>query len=255
MNKNSWRDRLYASYVSSGQAQLSTARNEAIFASRKPYIERIISHYVSVAKDTPILDLGCGCGAFIHFLRRNGYLDVTGIDISQEQVDVAHQLRIDGVTQGDLLECLQQTKTDSVGVVLLMDILEHMTRAEAFPILDEVLRVMAPGGKCLIHVPNAEGIFGMRIRYGDITHEQSFTPSSVRQLLNTTGFQQITIYEEKPILHGWKSSARRLIWELGTVSYRLLLAAETGTRGCILSQNMLVIVRKPRDTARPSSVE
>jgi cyclopropane fatty-acyl-phospholipid synthase-like methyltransferase len=56
-----------------------------------------------------------------------------------------------------------------------MDVIEHLTRQELFDLLDSVYRVLAPGGVCLVHVPNAEGLYGMRIRYGDFTHELAFS--------------------------------------------------------------------------------
>ena len=74
-----------------------------------------------------------------------------------------------------------------------------------FEILDEVLRVLRPGGLCLAHVPNAEGIFGMRVRYGDMTHEQAFTSKSAQQVFHTVGFSKVECNEEKPIIHGAKS--------------------------------------------------
>jgi 2-polyprenyl-3-methyl-5-hydroxy-6-metoxy-1,4-benzoquinol methylase len=215
-----------------------------MFADRRRYIEPVIHRHFAIDKDTPILDLGCGHGAFVHVLRLNGFTSVSGVDVSEEQVALAHQLGIDGITQGELLDYLQRTESESLGVTLLWDIVEHLTRDEAFAVLDEVFRVLRPGGKCLIHVPNAEGIFGMRVRYGDLTHEQSFTPTSARQLLNTIGFWKITAHEDKPVPHGLMSIGRRLVWEAGTFPYRLLLAAETSDTHFVLSQNMLVVAHK-----------
>ena len=215
-----------------------------MFAERQPYIEEIIRRHIAVDKETPILDLGCGHGAFVYFLRLNGYRSVSGVDVSHEQVTYARELGISGIIEGDLQEFLDNRESGMTGVVLLWDILEHLTREESFAVLDEVFRVLYPGGKCIIHVPNAEGIFGMRIRYGDLTHEQSFTASSARQLLKTIGFSEICAYEDKPVPHGIKSAVRRVIWDVGTVAHRLLLTAETSARGFILSQNMLVVAHK-----------
>jgi 2-polyprenyl-3-methyl-5-hydroxy-6-metoxy-1,4-benzoquinol methylase len=244
VNQDSWRSRLYSSYVTSGQAKADPSQNQTMFADRRRYIEPVIHRHFAVDKDTPILDLGCGHGAFVHVLRQNGFTSVTGVDVSGEQVALAHQLGIDGISQGELLDYLQGTETGSVGVVLLWDIVEHLTRDEAFVVLDEVFRVLRSGGKCLIHVPNAEGIFGMRVRYGDLTHEQSYTPTSANQLLTTIGFWKVAAYEDKPVPHGLMSMGRRLVWEAGTFPYRLLLAAETSDTRFVLSQNMLVVAHK-----------
>jgi hypothetical protein len=96
----------------------------------------------------------------------------------------------------------------------------------------------------VIHVPNAEGIFGMRIRYGDLTHENCFTPQSINQALMACGFDGMACFEDKPIVHGLKSFIRFVLWEVLSLPYRLLLIAETGNTKMILSQNMLVVAKK-----------
>lgn len=175
---------------------------------------------------------------------RKGYGNVSGVDISTEQTELALTLGITGITQSDLTPYLAAAPSASVGVFLLMDILEHLTREELFATVDQVFRVLTAKGRCIIHLPNAEGLFGMRIRYGDLTHELCFTSNSARQLLRTAGFQSVRCYEEKPIPHGIKSAGRRFIWDALTLLPRLLLAAETGASGSILSQNMLVVADK-----------
>jgi hypothetical protein len=63
-------------------------------------------------------------------------------------------------------------------------------------------------------------------------------------MFRSLGFSGVDCFEDKPIAHGVKSLARRVIWDAGTLPFRLLLTAETGTRGFILSQNFLFVARK-----------
>ena len=84
----------------------------------------------------------------------------------------------------------------------------------------------------------------MRIRYGDLTHENCFTPKSIRQALRSSGFTEVQCFEDKPIIHGLKSLIRRMFWDVMTIFPRLLLIAETGQPGTILSQNFLVVAHK-----------
>jgi 2-polyprenyl-3-methyl-5-hydroxy-6-metoxy-1,4-benzoquinol methylase len=148
------------------------------------------------------------------------------------------------VQQADLNICLECTQSSSVGVVLLMDVIEHLTRAELFDTLDEVFRILKPGGRCIAHVPNAEGLFGMRIRYGDLTHENAFTPKSAQQVFRTIGFEEVICHEDRPVAHNLKSLVRRIIWDVFTLVPRLLLTAETGETRFVLSQNMLIVAVK-----------
>lgn len=240
-NDASWKLRLYNSYVSSGQAAESLKDTaEEMFRPRKAFFSWIISKHLPEDRNVRILDLGCGHGAFLHFLSRAGYKNIRGIDISPEQIETAQKLGITEASLGSLEQILDEERDGCVDVVIAMDILEHLTKDEMFHTLDNIRRVLKPSGTCLAHVPNAEGLYGMRIRYGDITHEQAFTPTSARQIFRTVGFSKVNCYEDKPVVHGVKSFARRVIWDAGTLYHRVLLTAETGGASAVLSQNMLI---------------
>ena len=245
LDPKSWRHRLYDAYVSSGQAaarpRVAAAHSPiAVFAPFAPHMRRFVRAHLPADLAAHVVDLGCGDGMLVHFLLEAGYTHVTGIDGSAEQVARAHGLGLFEVKQGEIDRFLEHAGDESIDAVILMDVLEHLTRNELFTVLDGVLRVLRPGGACIAHVPNAEGLYGMRVRYGDLTHEQAFTARSMSQVFRTIGFTGVRATEDKPVVHGAISLARRALWELGTLPHRWLLAAETGTWGAILTQNLVV---------------
>jgi 2-polyprenyl-3-methyl-5-hydroxy-6-metoxy-1,4-benzoquinol methylase len=244
MMKQTWKDRLYSAYVSSNQVTDLHLEVDEQFASRRPYIQMVIRERFPVDKSIRILDLGCGSGAFLYFLQNAGYQNIQGVDVSTEQVALAARFGI-SVEHDEIAGYLAKLKDEIVDVVLLMDVLEHFCRQELLDLLDGVYRVVRPGGKCIAHVPNASGLYGMQVRYGDLTHELAFTPKSVQQAFATVGFCNIQCYEDQPVVHGFVSGFRSFIWKVGTIPSRLLLSAETGGRSFILSQNMLVTAIKP----------
>lgn len=109
--------------------------------------------------------------------------------------------------------------------------------------MDEVYRILRKGGKWLIHCPNGESPFGMRMLFWDFTHELAFTRTSIAQILLASGFSGVQSYEDKPVVHGVKSLVRRCLWETFRLLLRLYLAAETGNgeKECIFSQNFLTV--------------
>ncbi|HVT96424.1 MAG TPA: class I SAM-dependent methyltransferase [Acidobacteriaceae bacterium] len=191
-----------------------------------------------------ILDIGCGHGALLYVLRQEGYSDLHGADGSEEQVELARRLGIPGVELSQADDFLLACPDASADVVALFDVLEHLDRQELFDLLSEVRRVLAPAGLCIGHVPNAGGVFGAVIRYGDLTHEQAFTASSIRQMFGALGFSEVRCFEDKPVIHGVTSLLRRVIWEAGSAPFRLLHGAEATNLHPILTQNLLFVAKR-----------
>lgn len=236
-----WKSRLYDAYVSTGQA--GDVLNPADLAS--PHHQKVVAPLLPAQRDVEILDLACGNGRLLYNLRACGYTRLTGVDISPEQVAVAHRLGLSEVQCGDLMPWVQAQAAASYDVVCLMDILEHLEKPDVLALLDEVHRVLRPGGLLVAHAPNGAGLFGMRVRYGDFTHVLAFTEQSMQQVLRACVFTDIRCLETRPVAHGLKSAIRLVLWTVLTAPMRLLLAAETGVTRHILSQNLLVTARKP----------
>ncbi len=243
-NTSDWKSAFYEAYVSSGQAGAQTGQTaEELFAPRLAYLNHIVASHIPADRNLRIIDLGCGAGAMLFALDRAGYRNIAGVDVSQEQIDVATRLGIASASCATLEDFLAAQPAASVDAVLAIDILEHLTRPEVMDVLASIRRVLSPGGRCVAHVPNAEGIYGMAIRYGDFTHELAFTPTSASQIFRVARFTHVNCFEDKPRVHGLKSLIRRVLWDVGTLPTRLLYTAETGAPRAILSQNMMIEAR------------
>jgi hypothetical protein len=129
--------------------------------------------------------------------------------------------------------------------VVAFDVIEHLHKDELIDVVDEVRRVLKAGGRWIIHVPNGASPFGGISRYGDLTHELSFTPESITQLLFASGFRSVACFEDAPIAHGMKSTLRLVLWKLLRQALLFWLMVETGVRApTVLSQNMLAVAVK-----------
>ena len=172
-----------------------------------------------------------------------GYHDVIGVDVSEEQVALAKTMGVE-VVQSDLLDFLHNSDDGAFDVIFLMDVIEHHTIEQAYGLMDEIYRSLAPGGCCILHTANADGLYSMGIRYGDVTHEMALNETSARQLLTTVGFHSVKCHEDVPSVHGIKSMVRFMLWHFLTTYLRLLWLAETGSRGVILSRNFLIVANR-----------
>lgn len=235
-----WKAEFYKKYPTINNAVISKEND----FTHLPFAKHIIRTCFPPDRSITILDLGCGFGGFLGVCRQEGYQQLRGIDISFENVSMAHQLGLNMVEQGELLDTLTQIKTESYDIVLFLDVIEHFEQKDIVTILQQTFRILKKGGQGIIHVPNSEGIFGSRIRYADFTHEMAFTQNSLSQLFRFCGFEQFRFFEDKPIVHGTVSLIRNIIWRIGTFPFRILHAAETGNYAVILSQNMLCSAKK-----------
>ena len=240
-----YRQRIYGTYVT-GRSDALAPESIADLAPRLPYLRWLIRTCMPQNRDAAILDIGCGHGAILYALQQAGYHNARGVDGSAEQVQAAARLGIQGVEQGDLMQTLRESADASLDVVIAFDVIEHFTKAELIPLVDEVQRVLKPGGRWVIHVPNGESPFGNRVRFGDYTHEQAFTRTSLGQLLLASGFARIEAYEDRPIAHGFASTVRAALWRLIRAVLLFYIAVETGSldRRAVFSQNLLAVAWK-----------
>lgn len=241
----SYRRRIYEHYVSKRDIPLAPKTLEGL-TPRLPYLRHLVRQHFPREKTVSILDLGCGHGAMLYALREAGYHNLCGVDSSPEQVAAANRLGIEGVITGDAISTLNRFPDASYDVVVTFDLIEHFTKSEMVPFVDDVYRVLAPGGRWIIHAPNGESPFGGRIRYGDFTHEVAFTRLSVTQFLMASGFPEVACFEDRPVPHGVKSAVRALLWTGIRSMLLFYIAIETGSmdRRAIFSQNLLAVARK-----------
>ncbi len=240
-----YRQRIYQQYLEAGPTAAAPDKL-AEFHRRAPYLEKLIQEHFPEDKEAAILDLGCGAGALEFFARRRGYSNIVGVDRSPQQVAAAHSFGLTGVREGEVLEGLESMAAASQGLVVAFDVLEHFRKDEAMRFMDQIYRVLAPGGKVILHVPNGASPFGGRIGHGDFSHETMFTRDSLRQLLTACGFSRIECYEDQPVVHGIVSGVRWLLWQVLRAGLRFYLAVETGSfdNNGIFSQTLLCVAVK-----------
>jgi 2-polyprenyl-3-methyl-5-hydroxy-6-metoxy-1,4-benzoquinol methylase len=147
-------------------------------------------------RSVPILDIGCGSGQFLYFLRERGYTHCAGIDLDGDQVKVAQSLGLRAI-HASAAEFFKDNN-DVYQVISVFDILEHFTREELYPFLESVIDRLAPGGRIIASVPNADSPQAARAIYADITHEIAFTPTSLAELFFCHGLKMLELRDPWP---------------------------------------------------------
>jgi 2-polyprenyl-3-methyl-5-hydroxy-6-metoxy-1,4-benzoquinol methylase len=231
------RNRLYESYATT-HAGVGTGD-----AARLVF-RRDIQPYLPPQPSARIVDIGCGQGELVRLLIEAGYQHAEGVDVSPEQVRLAHAAGLTQVHEGDLTTFLEAS-SGQLDAVLATDLLEHLTKDEVLATLDRALAALRPGGVLIARVPNASSPFSGGIRHGDFTHETWYTARSVQQIAAAVGFERVVVLPCGPLAHGVKSACRVGIWKVFSGFFKLGLAAETGAlRGNIVTQNLTFVASK-----------
>ena len=134
---------------------------------------------------------------------------------------------------------------------LWLDILEHFTREELYPLLESVTARLAPGGRLIASVPNADSPHASRAIYADITHEIAFTPTSLSELFFCHGLKVLDFRDPWPapvsLVHkGYRALSLMM---RGLEGARLRLLGFDAPR--YWSSVIWVVAEKPQSSARP----
>lgn len=238
-----YKEKIYSKYASAHTESLyggvTLERIKKQFGAYKSYFRKFLPE----DKKSRILDMGCGHGGFVYWLQNMGFENVEGIDISGEQVEIAEKLGVKNVKKGDIFEFLGRG-TNKYDIVFARDIMEHFSKDKVLEMLESVYGSLNDGGRLIIQTVNAENPLWGRIRHGDFTHDLAFTKNSMNQVLKVAGFKKVIVRPQRPVVHGFISLIRYVLWMLLEIPVRFFLLVETGSLKGILTQNILVVAEK-----------
>jgi SAM-dependent methyltransferase len=204
-------------------------------------------HLLPQRLEAPILDLGCGAGHFVRFLRDSGYTRVEGVDGSSREIARAVAAGVDGVHCAGAADRLAGS-TGEFEAIVALNFFEHLRKDEIVKVLSLAFAALRPGGRLLAVTPNALSPFGGATRYWDFSHETGFTPSSWRQLARLTGFREPAFEEFGPIPHSLAGVVRAAIWKVIRVVLVGISYVEVGgprDPSWTYTSDMKVILTKP----------
>lgn len=237
-----YRKILYTNYHTTQSGRASGTDARSLFEREKRQFAREILPRIRHGKDARIFDLGCGSGSLLKALQEAGYSQAFGMDISEEQVQVAQHMGVSNVELGDGLEFLRRQQ-QQFDVVTGMDIIEHFTKDELVDLLQSVRHSLKPGGMAIFRTPNMDALLSSVFASGDFTHENYLNSSSARQVCLACGFSQVSVQPSVMLIENpLKEIIRKALWKIWSLRLKLaLFATARSSRGVLFTPNMIII--------------
>ena len=187
-----------------------------------------------------ILDIGCGMGHFLYYLKAKGYHNILGVDVSPEQVAYCREFVLPQVQLTPDLVSFLGERPSHWNCIVMKDVIEHLSRKEIIPTLGAIHDALAPGGELLVETGNMASVTGLFVRYIDFTHECGFTENSLRQVLRAVGFSEIQVMSPSPVIYSWRSRLRILVQRFWQWCVRMVYRLERGDAAPRVLSNLLI---------------
>ena len=146
-----------------------------------------------------ILDVGCGTGANLEMLAHFG--EAEGVDVSTDALEFCLTRGLRNVRQGEAERLPYEDQ--SFDLVTGLDVVEHLDNDVAG--LEEMRRVLRPGGRALLFVPAFMFLWGVQ---DDISHHRRrYTIAALKKTVQEAGLEvELATYANitffAPILFG-----------------------------------------------------
>lgn len=237
------REKLFESYFDSSYKHGNILNAQQLEISSR-YFDRSYQGRFPDNKDAVILDFGCGTGDFLFHLKKNGYCNFFGVDISRSQIEWCQKYVTERVAAIDGMNFLED-KTKTYDVITAHDVLEHIPKSDTLRFLGLVHRALKPNGIFIARVPNMSNPFGLDARFNDFTHETGFTSKSLYQIMWLAGFRDIEILPPLPVdVKSFQNFVRKYLVKWLHQWLRFCFYIQDYTVPPNLDKNITVITRK-----------
>lgn len=239
-----FRIELYKQYISTFKKYISIENAKSIQSENKVFRKRYIPLLKDFNNDAAIIDLGCGSGNILQSLKDAGFVNLFGIDISEQQIEKVLSKRINArkISIFDFIE----TNKNKFDIIFALDFVEHFQKKELLKLFSGIYNMMSDNSILIIRTPNGDGLFPNQRIYGDLTHLTIFSQNSLIQILRIVDFTEIKFYGTGPVSKNIIGFIRLILWKLITVIVKVIRLVETGNYETILTQEFICVARKKK---------
>ena len=139
-----------------------------------------------------VLDIGCGRGEFLEILKEKN-ISASGIDIEDNMVSMCKEKGLN-VKKADALEYLNSLEDNSLGGIIINQVIEHMEPNYLIEVIKAAYRKLKPEAHFVAETINPQSMIVFTEAYFmDLSHKRMLHPYTVQFLLESNGFKEASI--------------------------------------------------------------
>lgn len=230
---------LYESYGASGFGSYSVPTGALSVVDQ---YEMNLRALLPADPHAPMLDIGCGAGHLLAWLKRAGYDNALGVDVSENAVAQCVASGLPNVKRiTDLMSFLADQK-NPFELITMNDVIEHIAKPDIVATLAAARTALTQGGRLVVKTLNMGNAGALYLRYADFTHEVGFTETSLRQVLLAAGFAQVRLVAYRVPARTVRTRIWRAAGQIWQSCFRLMIFFDIGTDAPSIRSKMLLAI-------------
>ncbi|MBK8515222.1 MAG: class I SAM-dependent methyltransferase [Saprospiraceae bacterium] len=179
------------------------------FKEKAKWYNVFLNEFLPKDKNIKIIDLPCGHGNMLYFLKSKGYTNYIGYDIDPGRIEIAKGLGL----KCELADGLLAIKAEKdIDIIFSLDFLEHINKEDAFSYISDCYQCLKIGGKLIVVMPITDIMMGTFDLYNDLTHKWSYNSICIITLFEIAGFSKVVVKDERPVLYKPTNYLRLLLF-------------------------------------------
>ena len=163
---------------------------ESILSQFSKY-DFLIDLIIKDIENPKFIDIGSGRGEWIQKWS-NKVEDCFGIENDQEMISLCREKGLN-IIDGDAIDILPTLSTNSVSILTMFHMIEHINYKQCRKILSECYRVLSEDGIFIIETPSIDNlIVSTNTFYLDHTHISHINPEALKFSMKSIGFDKVS---------------------------------------------------------------
>lgn len=205
--------------------------------------DKILPSHLDKFKDKKVVELACGPGIFLSYLKDKGFKNYLGIDLDDHYLDLCKQMDLN-ITKDDAISWLENQQDNSVDVIIAIDFIEHLNKQDYMDFLELISQKLTQDGLVIFRAPNGDSpFFGLNF-YNDITHFTVFTTVAHNALLNIFNLKIIDTKDDSLISRYNQSFSNKILAKLCQKLLRFIIYMAINHKIYRIGQNIWIFGAK-----------